>query len=82
MDAGICMWLCRLCHDEQHTASSIAEAGEPLKRGGYCRHCGQHVYGGWDRAKTLGLDYCICRKCYKKMKGISQQVKAGQLSLL
>lgn len=81
MNEGICVWLCKHCHQEIHLAESLEESLDPLKSGGYCEHCGELVYGGWDRARTLGLDYCICRKCYKRMKATKQQEAAGQLRL-
>jgi hypothetical protein len=81
MDEGICVWLCRECHQKIHIAETLDESKEHLKSGGYCKHCGELVFGGWDRAKTLGLDYCICRKCYKARKRIEQQEEAGQLRL-
>lgn len=79
MDEGICFWLCKQCHFQIHIAYTLEESEDHLKRGGYCKHCGELVFGGWDRAKTLGLDYCICRLCYIRMKVIKHQNEAGQL---
>jgi hypothetical protein len=81
MEEGICVWLCRDCHNKIHIAHTFEESKDHLKSGGYCKHCGKLVFGCWDRARTLGLDYCICRRCYKKMKSVKQQEESGQLRL-
>ena len=82
IDEGICMWLCKACHNQLHIAETLEESKGHLKSGGYCKHCGELVFGGWNRAKTLGLDYCICKKCYKAMKALRKQEQAGQKRLL
>jgi hypothetical protein len=66
------------CHNQLHLAQTMEESKNTLKSGGYCKCCGVLVFGGWDRAQTLGVDYCICKKCYCAMKAAQKQEKAGQ----
>ena len=80
IEEDICVWLCHPCHDQIHIAST-AEDFAQFKRGGYCHYCGRLNFGGWERNKLLGLEHCICRKCFKSMKKRLQQKAAGQLSL-
>lgn len=81
IDDEICVWLCRECHLQIHLAHSLEESQQHLKNGGHCQYCKKLVFGGWDRAKTLGLDYCICKGCYKAIKAIEKQKSTGQLTL-
>ena len=78
---GICAWVCKECHNKIHIAYTLEESKHPLKNAGYCKYCGELAFGCWDRAKTLGLDYCICRKCYNQGKSRRRQIDAGQLKL-
>lgn len=81
IDEDICQWLCKQCHQKTHIAYSLEESNNSIKNAGYCKHCGDLAFGGWARAKTLGLEYCICRKCHKFRKNIEKQIEAGQLTL-
>ena len=78
IDEGICLWLCKTCHNQLHLAKTIDESKNALKSGGYCKYCGKLVFGGWDRAKTLKLDHCICKECYRAIKALQKKEKAGQ----
>ena len=69
MDLGICAWWCKKCHRDHHIAHSLEEAMQPGKTGGVCHFCGQLKYdGGWNRARCLGLNYYLCKKCHKAKK--------------
>ena len=85
MDRGICIWLCRECHEELHTAKTFKESQEVHeKNSGYCFVCGIHAYRCWDRAKSLGIKKCLCRSCYedhKKEEGGVYKTSFSQLSL-
>jgi hypothetical protein len=83
MRQNICVWLCRQCHDKIHIAEDFAEAGaDHRKSGGYCKHCGELEFGIWDRARTLKIDYPLCKKCWRTQQAGDKEIAAGQMTLL
>lgn len=80
IEEDICVWLCLPCHQEVHMAASAAEAGH-MKRGGHCHYCNRLTFGGWERNKLLGLDHCICRKCFQSIKQRLRMEAEGQMNL-
>jgi hypothetical protein len=81
IDWGICGWLCRPCHEKAHLVESIADSAAGHGNAGRCRLCGNICYGGWDRAKTLGITECICRQCYQAVRKRNEAVQQGQQSM-
>ena len=81
MDEGICIWLCRRCHEQAHIATDFDETRGDVKNAGNCEYCGKVAYGGWERGRTLGLDICICKPCLKQMRARERREQAGQLRL-
>jgi hypothetical protein len=83
MREKVCVWLCRACHDTIHIAENHAEAmADHRKTGGYCRCCGELEFGIWDRARTLKIDYPLCRKCLRARQRSGKESAAGQLDLI
>lgn len=74
----ICVWLCRECHENVHYTDKIENSGAGKLNAGECHICGKICYGGWDRAKTLKISQCICKKCYRVNKNRAEGVKHGQ----
>ena len=81
MREKICQWLCRPCHDAIHVTDNFEETEDRKKSGAHCKFCGELTFGVWDRARTLGIDYAICRKCLVRQKEEDKKDKAGQLKL-
>lgn len=81
IDQSICVWLCKACHEQAHIAESFDETRTTVKNAGYCYYCGKLAYGGWERGKSLGIAYCICKKCLKAIRTKEKQERDGQLSL-
>ena len=82
MREKICQWLCRPCHDAIHLTDDFEVSQEDRnKSGAHCKICGDLIFGAWDRARTLGIDYPICRKCLAKQRAEEKLDKAGQLKL-
>ena len=81
IDESVCLWLCKACHEQAHIAESFDETRATVKNAGYCYYCGKLAFGGWDRGKSLGVAYCICKKCLKAIRAKEKQEGAGQLSL-
>lgn len=83
MRENICQWLCRTCHDAIHVSDNFEEAQEDRsKSGAHCKICGDLIFGAWDRARTLGIDYAICRKCLSKQKAEQKIDQSGQMKFL
>jgi hypothetical protein len=82
MGQKVCQWLCRSCHDAIHVIDNFEEAQDRKKSGAHCKICGDLIFGAWDRARTLGIDYAICRNCLAKQKKEEALDKAGQMKLL
>jgi hypothetical protein len=82
IDQKICMWLCKPCHVDAHFTDDITLSGAGKRNAGTCHLCGKLCYGGWDRAKTLGLTRCICRACHQANKRREEAIKNGQTSFL
>jgi hypothetical protein len=76
----ICVWLCKECHEKVHYTDKIENSGAGKLNAGKCHICDEICYGGWDRAKTLGIDKCICKKCYRANKKRTEAIKKGQTS--
>ena len=81
IDDEICSWLCKICHSQEHIAYSFEESRHFMRRGGYCHHCNQLIFGGWDRGKSMGVNYCICKKCFKSIKMRKKLEDSGQMSM-
>ena len=81
MEEGICVWLCRACHEQMHIAQALEETNGSVKNAGECFYCGRTAFGGWERARTLGIDHCICRSCYQARVHRRQAEESGQISL-
>ncbi|MCB0080773.1 MAG: F420H2 dehydrogenase subunit FpoO [Caldilineaceae bacterium] len=81
IEQGICLWLCRSCHEAAHLAETEEETRSSVKNAGVCHHCGKVAYGGWDRAHSLGLDYSICRKCHRSIVQRQRAENAGQIGM-
>ena len=80
---GICQWLCRNCHNAIHITESWEEAQtDKMKRGAHCTICGELTFGVWDRAKTLGINHAICKKCMRRQRRETSEDQSGQLKLL
>ena len=80
MREKICQWLCRPCHDAIHITDNFEEAQESReKSGAHCKICGALDFGVWERARTLGIDYPICKKCLSKQKSERKIDESGQM---
>jgi len=75
----ICEWLCRQCHEAIHITDEWADAQDQKKSGGHCKICGKLAFGVWDRAKTLGIEYPICKRCLSQQRHEDKINKSGQL---
>lgn len=80
IDQKICIWLCRECHEKIHITDEIEKSGAGKLNAGKCHLCGRICFGGWDRAKMLGIKECICRKCYRANKKRDKAIENGQTS--
>jgi hypothetical protein len=81
IDTKVCVWLCKECHEKTHFTDRIENSGAGKLNAGKCHICGKLCYGGWDRAKGIGISQCICKKCYRKNKKREEMIRQGQDSL-
>jgi hypothetical protein len=81
IDRNICVWLCKECHEKVHFTDRIEGSSTGKLNAGKCHLCGKICYGGWERAKTLGVSQCICRKCHQANKKREEIIKQGQKEL-
>lgn len=82
MKNGICVWLCKDCHQEEHRADCVEDGIKTQQTGGECYFCGRYNYNGWKRARQRGDDKNICRRCWRSGKKERKREESGQLSLL
>jgi hypothetical protein len=82
MREKICQWLCRSCHEAIHVTDNFEETQDRKKNGAHCKICGKLSFGVWDRARNMGIDYPICKRCLRKQRKQERIDKSGQLKFL
>ena len=81
IEKNICVWLCKECHEKVHFTDKIENSGSGKLNAGNCHLCGRICYGGWDRAKTLGITQCICIRCHRANKKRAKVIQQGQTEM-
>jgi hypothetical protein len=82
IDKNICIWLCKECHQKIHYTDNLAKSSAGKLNGGKCHFCGRICYGGWDRAKTLGITQCICSECHQARKKREKLIQQGRARMM